>query len=101
MSYFIIKAPHWGHFLHACKTSSWSVPFRKSLPKTHRILNEALAQGPVTLIFSINGFHAFQGYATLQEEVSGEYSTNKEGSRSMSPPFAISWVTKLLISFIF
>lgn len=63
--YFVAKCGSMDSLRRCVTTKRWASRERVFPPQPHEILSDALAEGPVILIFSVNNCHGWHGYCCM------------------------------------
>eukprot|EP01089_Gocevia_fonbrunei_P005287 TRINITY_DN15546_c0_g1_i1.p1 TRINITY_DN15546_c0_g1~~TRINITY_DN15546_c0_g1_i1.p1 ORF type:complete len:104 (+),score=5.96 TRINITY_DN15546_c0_g1_i1:66-377(+) len=63
--YFVLKCNNYENLQKGVEESIWATPLRKNPPQPHEQLFSAFSEGPVILVFSVNGSKSWHGYAEL------------------------------------
>ena len=74
LRYFVAKCQKMEHLATARKTCIWACGDRVGqAPHPREFLRDAFQDGGVVLVFSVNGCHGWQGYASMTSAPSEEF----------------------------
>jgi len=82
--YFVTKCASFSSLQNANQTNIWACSDRQHDPQPRHVLNSAMSDGPVVLIFSVNNCHGWHGYATMMDSPgSAKKSMNEHSDNEM------------------